>query len=254
MAEQQSHQSDPRVLSRRTLETDHRHLAALLRPGMAVLDAGCGTGAITAGIATAVGPHGRVVGVDRDAPLLEVARTRNPGMAFLEADVLDLPFDGEFDVVNAARTLQWVKDPRAAVACMARAAKPGGLVAALDYDHACNTWAPEPPREFREFYGTFLAWREGNGWDNRMASHLPDLFAEAGLEDVRVLDASETSGRGDEASQLWLHVMDTIGPRFIEAPTRLEEAKALYREWIENVLDRQTSSMATVIGRRRRVS
>lgn len=33
---EQSHQSDPRVLSRRTLERDHRRLAAILRPGMAV--------------------------------------------------------------------------------------------------------------------------------------------------------------------------------------------------------------------------
>ena len=45
---QQHHQSDPRVLSRRSLEQDHRVLAKLLQPGLAVLDVGCGTGAITA--------------------------------------------------------------------------------------------------------------------------------------------------------------------------------------------------------------
>lgn len=39
----QSHRSDPRILGRRTLQRDHRHLARLLRPGLAVLDVGCGT-------------------------------------------------------------------------------------------------------------------------------------------------------------------------------------------------------------------
>ena len=47
----QTHRSDPQVLNRRTLEIDHRVLAGVLRPGMSVLDVGCGTGAITAGIA-----------------------------------------------------------------------------------------------------------------------------------------------------------------------------------------------------------
>ncbi len=60
-----SHRSDPRVLSRPTLERDHRSLAKLLQPGMSVLDVGCGTGAIIAGIAQAVGPSGRVVGMDK---------------------------------------------------------------------------------------------------------------------------------------------------------------------------------------------
>jgi ubiquinone/menaquinone biosynthesis C-methylase UbiE len=41
----------------------HGRLAQLLLPGMSVPDIGCGSGAITAGIADAVGPSGTVVGV-----------------------------------------------------------------------------------------------------------------------------------------------------------------------------------------------
>ena len=77
----QTHRSDPRILDRRTLQRDHRLLAALLRPGMAVLDVGCGTGAITAGIANAVGDSGYVVGVDRDGALLELARAAHGAIA-----------------------------------------------------------------------------------------------------------------------------------------------------------------------------
>ena len=74
MMSDQSHQSEPRILSRRTLQADHRRLAAVLRPGMSVLDAGCGTGAITADIARMVGPEGHVLGIDRDESLLVQAR------------------------------------------------------------------------------------------------------------------------------------------------------------------------------------
>ncbi len=53
-----------RVLDRRSLMGSHRQLAALLRPGMSVLDVGCGTGAIIADVADAVGSQGLAVGAD----------------------------------------------------------------------------------------------------------------------------------------------------------------------------------------------
>ena len=59
---QQSHRSSPRVLGRRTLEVDHRRLPAYLCSGASVLDVGCGTEAITAGIARQVGHFGGSVG------------------------------------------------------------------------------------------------------------------------------------------------------------------------------------------------
>src|SRR5262245_45220375 len=111
----QSHRSDPRILGRRTLDRDHRCLAELLRPGMSVLDVGCGTGAITSGIARAVGPNGRVVGVDRDEALLEIARIEHGAISnlrFEAGDAAALNFRGEFDIVSSSRALQWMRDPR----------------------------------------------------------------------------------------------------------------------------------------------
>ena len=130
MAEQ-TNQSDPRILNRRTLHRNHRRLCQFLEPGMSVLDIGCGTGAITSGIAEAVGDGGRDVGVDRDLSLLEIARSehgRIPNLVFEMADATALPFDKRFDVVTSARTMQWVNQPRTAVAQMVKAAKAGGRV------------------------------------------------------------------------------------------------------------------------------
>ncbi|MGO9258874.1 MAG: class I SAM-dependent methyltransferase [Bryobacteraceae bacterium] len=162
----QSHQSDPRILSRRTLQRDHRYMAGLLRPGLSVLDVGCGTGAITSGIAEAVGALGSVTGVDRDAGLLEIARRSHaglPNLHFEPGDATTLTFRDRFDVVTAARTLQWIADPGQAVLRMSQAARPSGLLVVLDYNHVLNQWAPDPPAGFRNFYRAFLAWREAHG-------------------------------------------------------------------------------------------
>ena|ERR1039457_6832372 len=100
---EQSHRSDPRVLNRRTLERDHRSLANLLGPGMLVLDVGCGTGPITAGIARIVGPEGWVLGIDRDGAQVGQARQEHagvPNLSFEEEDALSMPFEGRFDIVT----------------------------------------------------------------------------------------------------------------------------------------------------------
>lgn len=249
----QSHQSDPRILGRRTLAADHRHLATLLEPGMSVLDLGCGTGAITAGIAAAVGPEGRVVGVDRDAGLLAHALRLHPELSFTQATATQLPFHAQCDIVTAARTLQWISDPAAAIANMKAAARPGGLIVVLDYNHAANTWHPEPPPEFLCFYSAFLAWRASHGWDNRMAHHLPLLFEAAGLTEIESHAQDEVAKSGDQQTQLWIEVIDNLGDQVVHSgflsDAQLSAAKTTYADWTVTALLTQTLNLAAVVGR-----
>jgi ubiquinone/menaquinone biosynthesis C-methylase UbiE len=65
-----------------------------LAPGGAVLDAGCGTGALSAAIA-ARGGTARITGVDLSEAFLAAARARVPGGRFIAGDVtrLGLPND-----------------------------------------------------------------------------------------------------------------------------------------------------------------
>jgi SAM-dependent methyltransferase len=255
----QTHRSDPSVLSRRTLRHDHRRLADRLRPGMTVLDVGCGTGAITIGIARAVGPAGTVVGIDRDESLLEIARRDHQGVSnlrFEHRDAGSLELVGLFDIVTAARTLQWIAEPGAALARMARAVKAGGELIVLDYDHVAHAWTPDPPPAFVRVHDAFLAWRAANGWDNRMAEHLPGLFEAAGLADVVSEDSDEIARRGevgfDAAHDIWTQVIEIIGPRIVGAGL-LTEAERLaaeenYRLYAQTDLARQHLSMKTVRG------
>ena len=155
---------------------------------MRVLDAGCGTGSIIAGIARRVGEDGHVVGIDRDAVLLEQARSAHRGLANLEFEQAELrdyqPAQG-FDVATAARVLQWIAPPQPALDRLCAAVEPGGWVVVLDYNHAAHVWDPPARPEFRRFYEAFLKWREANGWSNRIADELPEMMREAGLIDCR---------------------------------------------------------------------
>lgn len=255
----QCHRSDPRILRRRTLERDHRYLATLLRPGLAVLDVGCGTGAITSGIAKAVGPDGHVIGIDRDAALLELARqehSRLSNCAFAHRDATSLDFHSQFDIVTAARTLQWIAQPGLAVSNMRKATKPSGTLVILDYNHAGNGWEPDPPIEFRRFYSAFLVWRQSNHWDNEMASHLPELFRSAGVIDIQSHIQDEVVERGEsefaERTALWSEVIENVGEQIVNAglctDTQLREARECYDFWIKTELARQLLAMRVVTG------
>ena len=102
-----------------------RDLLALLspQPGERILDAGCGTGHLTAGIAQS-GAH--VLGIDRSAAMIAQARANFPDLAFEIQDVCALPYHAEFDAILSNAVLHWVQPPETAAAAMARALKPGG--------------------------------------------------------------------------------------------------------------------------------
>lgn len=255
----QTHRSNPRILGRRTLERDHRCLAGLLHPGLRVLDIGCGTGAITAGIARAVGPRGSVVAIDRDDSLLEIARTEHadiPQLHFAPGDATSLTFRAEFDIVTAARTLQWIATPGLAISNMKRALRPGGLLVVLDYSHAKNQWEPNPPDEFRLFYEAFLAWRRANGWDNAMADHLPDFFRSAGLTDIESHLQTEIAERGEPdfegQAALWSGAIEHVDEQLVAAGfltnQQAQDAHKRYLPWAKTELVKQTLAMWAVTG------
>ena len=61
------------VLNRRSMETHAKHLVPYLKPGLRVLDFGCGPGTISVGLARAVDP-GEVHGIDMEESQIELAR------------------------------------------------------------------------------------------------------------------------------------------------------------------------------------
>lgn len=227
---------------------------------MRVLDVGCGTGAITAGIAERVGPGGLVVGLDRDAEHIARASGRWPAMPWLRfevGDVLTLERVAQFDVVAVARTLQWVESDQlgAALSSLSRALAPGGHLAALDYNHEGHAWAPDPPPELRAFVERFRAWREAHGWHSDVLTVVPALCPQAGLEVVAFWRADEVVVRGSDrfepASRIWPHVTEAIGPTlagegFLGA-AELARAVAVIGTWCADRLAEQRMAARVLI-------
>ena len=131
----------------RTAENSAGYLLPHLRPGLDVLDVGCGPGTITVDLARLVAPGGRVTGLDLSPAPLDEARAlaaeRGVDVGFAVGDVyaLDLP-DDSVDVVHAHQVLQHLTDPVAALREMVRVCRPGGVVAVRDVDYAATTWFP----------------------------------------------------------------------------------------------------------------
>jgi trans-aconitate methyltransferase len=93
------------------------------QPGERVLDIGCGTGHLTAQIA---GRGADVTGLDASVSMVAQARQNFPKLKFQLADARDFHVDRPYDAVFSNAALHWVREPELAIACMARALKPGG--------------------------------------------------------------------------------------------------------------------------------
>jgi SAM-dependent methyltransferase len=253
------------ILDRRTMEHDNRNLLPLLRPGQRVLDVGCGSGTITKSIADRVGESGQVVGIDVSRELIDVAKARYtdvPQLTFMLADVLEFETATPFDLVTAARTLQWMSAYERALAAMAALAADGGWIAVLDYDHTRIEWSPDAPPSMRRFYDLFLKWRADAGMNNVLARDLPEAFAALGLVDISVTDESECHRRQDasfvEAAGIWKKVAELRGPQLVRDGYITEEARRSaivdYEQWLEGYGQRLKMHLSGVAGRKRRAT
>ncbi len=109
-------------------------------PGRRWLDVGCGTGALSEAILEIAAPV-EVVGVDPSADFVAYARGHvlDPRARFEVGDARGLPsLPRGFDAVVSGLVLNFVPDPGAAVAEMARVARPGGTVGAYVWDYAAG--------------------------------------------------------------------------------------------------------------------
>jgi len=229
---------------KRTAEEAAAFLLPSLRPGMTVLDIGCGPGSITRGLAERVVP-GQVVGIDLSADTLASARQDAAArgltnLRYDEASVYQLPYpDASFDVAYAHQVFQHLREPAKALREVLRVLKPGGLVAVRDVDWGTAAYWPADPWLDRFVETHFKAWYRDGG-EPRMGRHLRALFNAAGVDDLEISGAvwcyatpEETIEWGDSYAERLL--TSPMGSRPVEYgfATRadIEAMAAAFRAW-----------------------
>mgnify|MGYP002380509440 CR=1 FL=1 len=221
------------------------------RAGERVLDVGCGGGVTSAALARAVGPEGRVLGVDVSAIILEVARRRfgpigNLGFELGDAASMTLPA-ARFDLLFSRFGVMFFADPVAAFTHLRGALAPGGRLAflcwrALDQNpwmagcvDAAFTVLPRPDPQPPGAPGPY-AFADG--------VRLAGLLADAGFSGVRVdpLDTPLDLGPVDEA----VVQMTRMGLAASAYAAAAPEAQAAAEAAIRAVLERHVAPGGTV--------
>ena len=190
----------------RTVENSAAYLLDRLRPGLDVLDVGCGPGTITLDLARLVAP-GLVTGLDRAAEVIEDADRlrRDRGVTnarFVTGDVYALDLDdASVDVVHAHQVLQHLTEPLAAIAEMRRVLRPGGVLAVRDADYPAFAWAPADPLLDR-WLEIYLQVTARNGANADAGRRLLGWVHAAGFADPEVTSSTWTFADAD-SRQWW---------------------------------------------------
>lgn len=210
----------------RDLESHGFFAMPLLQSGFAVLDAGCGSGTITNGIAEMVFP-GTVTALDVSTTQLEQARRLSQGREIVNTEYVcasanALPFaDETFDLVFSHALLEHLRNPTQAMSEFFRVTRPGGFaaVASPDWDAFELTHFPEPVRAAIHAYRDL---QESNGGNTRAGNLLEDWITAAGFLSISLGEWIEEYGSAKPISE-------TLSVQ-LEAAGHPQHARNL-REW-----------------------
>ncbi|MBW0014894.1 class I SAM-dependent methyltransferase [Mycobacterium sp.] len=170
--------------------TEHALRLAGLRPGMRVLDIGCGPGDVSFVAAGLVGPTGSVQGVDAAPEMVELARARTAekGLTtthFTQAAIDAITVEEPVDAVIGRLILMHLPDPVATLRRLSSLVRPGGVIAFSENDITAARSVPEIPLFGRVIAGIVRAF-EAMGLSPRFGTTLHTVFADAGLGSPRL--------------------------------------------------------------------
>jgi SAM-dependent methyltransferase len=202
-----------------------------VEPGMRALDVGCGPGALTAVLAERLGAAS-VAAAEPSEPFAQACRARLPGVEVVLAGAEELPFpDAAFDVTLSQLVVNFMSDPEAGVAEMARVTRPGGLVASCVWDYAGEMtllrafWDAareiDPDGAAAVDEGVVMPWC-GEG-------ELSELWRAAGLRGVRSV-ALVVSAAYESFEDLWAPLPTGIAPSGAFCKSLDDERRAALHE------------------------
>jgi SAM-dependent methyltransferase len=178
------------IMGERTAQSHAAFFLPYLKPGMSLLDCGCGPGTITGGFADLLAP-GKVVGTEIEESHLTLARENaaRRGLTnahFQTANIYELPFaDNSFDAVFISAVLGNLREPIRGLREAWRVLKPSGVIGVKEFDHGGDLVYPPDPTI--EKYGElYLRLRRENGHDPESGRKIGALLLDAGFVDLHL--------------------------------------------------------------------
>ena len=236
-----------RILRRFTAEANAAYLLPYLRPGLCVLDFGCGPGTISVGLAKAVSP-GQLHGVDMEESQVDLARAvalagGQENTIFHVGDVTDLPFeDGLFDVAHCHNVLMHVPDTAAVLAEVKRVLKPGGIVGCREM--ICGASFTHPDfgviRRAWNMFEDLLAADDGHP---QMGKDLKTQILGAGFSNIKADAAFDVYSAPEDIEFIYNRILSWfLSPEITEAAIKYgasteklcEDIRAAYEKWREH--------------------
>ena len=143
-----------------------------LRPGATVVDVACGTGLNFSLLEQAIGPNGRIVGVDLTDAMLAQARQRIEtngwrNVSLVQADAAEFDFPTEVDAILSTYALSHVPDCGDVIAHGAAALSRGGHWVVLDLKAPDNVprWLAQLGIAVGRRFGSIDEWARRRPWD-----------------------------------------------------------------------------------------
>ena len=188
-----------------------------LKPGMRVLDVGCGVGDVAFLASSLVGSTGLVLGIDRAAEAVAFARER-AGFAgagnikFEVADAATYQPPISFDAVVGRLVLAYQPDPAAVLRHLASLLRDGGVIAFQETDLSTASTKPEVPLFTRMVGYVIETYRRAN-LEGEMGSRLHSAFRQAGLPAPQMIAAARVeSGEKSLAYAAVAKVVESAAP------------------------------------------
>jgi ubiquinone/menaquinone biosynthesis C-methylase UbiE len=175
-------------------EPTHRVLAAAgFASGDRLLDLGCGPGYLTFDLAQIAGADGRVAGIDSSARFIahlagQIADRAITNIQATTGDLKSLDVGaGVWDGGICRWVLMFIDEPERVLRNVARALRPGGTFAAMEYFQFQSMSLWPAGRQFKELYGAVHTLITRSGGDPNIGSRLPELLVNTGFEIVDLL-------------------------------------------------------------------
>jgi SAM-dependent methyltransferase len=174
-------------MAARSFATHGGFIADYIKPGMKVLDCGCGPGGLSVGLAAAVGTKGEIIGVDFAESQIAAAKIYSKSnLSFQVGSLYELPYpDSSFDLAFSHAVFEHLAEPIRAMREIHRVLRPAGVAGICSPDWDGFILSPVIDR-VEAAIAQYRTLQEQNGGDTRAGRKLPSWLEQGGLSPKEV--------------------------------------------------------------------